>query len=541
MPTPKKNQKSPPAGGEKPARRVEIYDTTLRDGAQGEDVSYSVEDKLRIAQKLDELGLHYIEGGWPGANPKDILFFEEMKKVALKSAKLVAFGATRKSSNKVSEDPNIRSLLEAGADFVTIFGKSWDMHVTDALGITLRKNLELISDSIDYLKSKGKRVFYDAEHFFDGYLARPDYALKTLEAAQEAGAECLILCDTNGGTMPWQVREIFRTVRNTLTTRLGIHTHNDSEMAVANALVAVELGVSQVQGTVNGLGERCGNANLCSILPNLKLKMNIDCISDAQLTRLKEVSRFVSEIANLPHNKHQAYVGESAFAHKGGIHVHAVRKKSETYEHVLPAKVGNRQRILVSDYAGKSSLLEKAKEYKISLSDDNPRLKEILQNLKDLEHQGFQFEGAEGSFELMMKKALGTHQRFFDLVGFRVIVEKRREGEPPISEATIMVKVDGQTEHTAAIGQGPVNALDNALRRALEKFYPVLSEVKLLDYKVRVLAASDGTGSKVRVLIESGDGLKKWGTVGVSENIIEASWQALVDSIEYKLLNESSS
>lgn len=541
MPTPKKNQESAPGGGAKPMRQIEIYDTTLRDGAQGEDVSYSVEDKLRIVQKLDELGLHYIEGGWPGANPKDILFFEEMKKVTLKSAKLVAFGATRKSSNKVSDDPNIRSLLDAGTDFVTIFGKSWDMHVTDALGITLKKNLELISDSIGYLKSKGKRVFYDAEHFFDGYRARPDYALKTLEAAQKAGAECLILCDTNGGTMPWQVREIFQTVQKELTTRLGIHTHNDSEMAVANALVAVELGVSQVQGTINGLGERCGNANLCSILPNLQLKMKIPCISDQQLARLQEVSRFVSEIANLPHNKHQPYVGESAFAHKGGIHVHAVRKKAETYEHVLPGKVGNRQRILVSDYAGKSSLLEKAKEYQISLSDDNPRLKEILQNLKELEHQGFQFEGAEGSFELMMKKALGKHKRFFDLVGFRVIVEKRKEGEPSISEATIMVKVDGQTEHTAAIGQGPVNALDNALRRALEKFYPILSEVKLLDYKVRVLAASGGTGSKVRVLIESGDGLKKWGTVGVSENIIEASWQALVDSIEYKLLNESSS
>jgi 2-isopropylmalate synthase len=541
MPTPRKNKKSAPGGGEKPMRQIEIYDTTLRDGAQGEDVSYSVEDKLRIVQKLDELGLHYIEGGWPGANPKDILFFEEMKKVALKSAKLVAFGATRKSSNKVSDDPNIRALREAGTEWVTLFGKSWDMHVTDALGITLKKNLELISDSIAYLKSKGKRIFYDAEHFFDGYRSRPDYALQTLEAAQKAGAECLILCDTNGGTMPWQVREIFQVVRNTLTTRLGIHTHNDSEMAVANALVAVELGVSQVQGTINGLGERCGNANLCSILPNLQLKMKVHCITDEQLSHLKDVSRFVSEIANLPHNKHQPYVGESAFAHKGGIHVHAVRKKAETYEHVLPGKVGNRQRILVSDYAGKSSLLEKAKEYKISLSDDNPRLKEILQNLKDLEHQGFQFEGAEGSFELMMKKALGKHKRFFDLVGFRVIVEKRQEGEPPISEATIMVKVDGQTEHTAAIGHGPVNALDNALRRALEKFYPVLSEVKLLDYKVRVLAASGGTGAKVRVLIESGDGLKKWGTVGVSENIIEASWQALVDSIEYKLLNESSS
>lgn len=515
---------------------VEIYDTTLRDGAQAEDVSFSVEDKLLIAQKLDALGLHYIEGGWPGANPKDILFFEEMKKISLKSAKLVAFGATRKSSNKVSEDPNIQSLIGAGTEWVTIFGKSWDLHVTDALGITLKKNLEIISDSIDYLKSKGKRVFYDAEHFFNGYLARPDYALKTLETAQKAGAECLILCDTNGGMMPWQVREIFEVATREIKGSYGIHTHNDSEMAVANALTAVELGVAQVQGTVNGFGERCGNANLCSILPNLKLKMKVDCISDEQLKNLQEVSRFVSEIANLPHNKHQPYVGESAFAHKGGIHVHAVRKKAETYEHVPPGKVGNRQRVLISDYAGKSSLLEKAKEYKISLAADSHRVKEILHQLKELEHQGFQFEGAEGSFELIMKKALGKHKRFFNLVGFRVIIEKRKEGEAPISEATIMVDVNGQIEHTAAIGNGPVNALDHALRRALEKFYPVLSDVKLLDYKVRVLAASDGTGSKVRVLIESGDGETKWGTVGVSENIIEASWQALVDSIEYKLL-----
>ncbi len=517
-------------------RQIEIYDTTLRDGAQSEDVSFSVEDKLLITKKLDDLGVHFIEGGWPGANPKDILYFEEMKKVSLKSARLVAFGSTRKSRNKVSEDPNIQALIHAGTEIVTLFGKSWDMHVFDALGITLKKNLEIISDSILYLRSKGVRVFYDAEHFFDGYLARPDYALKTLEAAETAGAERLILCDTNGGMMPWQVREILTVVREAFRGPLGIHTHNDSEMAVANALTAVELGVQQVQGTINGFGERCGNANLCSILPNLKLKMNINCISDEQLKHLLDVSRFVSEIANLPHNKHQAYVGEAAFAHKGGIHVHAVRKKAETYEHIPPGKVGNRQRVLISDYGGRSNLLEKAKEYKINLTADNPRLEEILANLKDLEHRGFQFEGAEGSFELVMKKALGRHKRFFNLVGFRVIVEKRQESEHPLAEATIMVDVNGQVEHTAAIGSGPVNALDNALRKALEKFYPVLSDVKLLDYKVRVLSAGAGTGSKVRVLIESGDGEKTWGTVGVSENIIEASWQALVDSIEYKLL-----
>ncbi|MCG3110928.1 MAG: citramalate synthase [Candidatus Manganitrophus sp. SB1] len=516
---------------------VEIYDTTLRDGAQSEDVSFSVEDKLRIVQKLDELGLHYIEGGWPGANPKDITFFEEMKKIPLKSSKLVAFGATRKSRNKVSEDPNIKALAEAGTEVVTLFGKSWDLHVTEALGITLKKNLEIISDSIEYLRSQGKRVFYDAEHFFSGYLAKPDYALKTLEAAKRAGAECIILCDTNGGTMPWQLREALEVVQREIGGSLGIHTHNDSEMAVANALTAVEIGVTQVQGTMNGFGERCGNANLCSLLPNLKLKMKINCIADGQLKRLREVSHFVSEIANLPHNKHQPYVGDAAFAHKGGIHVHAVRKNAETYEHVAPSKVGNRQRVLISDNAGKSNLLEKAKEFRINLASDSPHLTEILEQLKEREHQGYQFEGAEGSFELMMKKALGKHQKFFDLVGFRVIVEKRKGSEETFCEATIMVEVGGQVEHTAATGNGPVNALDHALRKALEKFYPALSQVKLLDYKVRVLTASDGTGSKVRVLIESGDGEKNWGTVGVSENIIEASWQALVDSIEYKLLN----
>ncbi|MFQ5597181.1 MAG: citramalate synthase [Nitrospiria bacterium] len=516
---------------------ITIYDTTLRDGAQSEDVSFSVEDKLRIAKKIDSLGIHFIEGGWPGANPKDIFFFEEMKKVELKSAKLVAFGATRRWRSKTAEDQNLQDLVKAGTEWVTLFGKSWDLHVTDALGITLQQNLEIIGDSIEYLISKGKRVFYDAEHFFDGYLARPDYALRTLEVARKAGADTLILCDSNGGMLPWQIEEIVKSVLKEIDGPFGIHTHNDAETAVANALIAVSAGITQLQGTINGYGERCGNANLCSILPNMKLKMGIEVISDDQLTQLKEVSRYVSEIGNLPHNKRQPYVGESAFAHKGGIHVHAVRKKSETYEHIPPGRVGNRQRILISDYAGKSSLLEKAKTYNIPLADDSPQVKTILNQLKGLEHEGFQFEGAEGSFELMMKRALGTKSAFFELIGFRVIDEKRKRDEKSISEATIRVSVGGQVEHTAAIGNGPVNALDHALRRALEKFYPVLSEVKLLDYKVRVLTASHGTASKVRVLIESGDGKKKWGTVGVSENIISASWQALVDSIEYKLLS----
>jgi len=517
-------------------QEITLYDTTLRDGAQSEDISFSVEDKVRIAQKIDELGIHFIEGGWPGANPKDILFFEKMKSIPLKSAKIVAFGATRKWRNKTAEDKNLQGLLRAETEWITLFGKTWDFHVTDALGITLEQNLEIISDSINYLKSKGKKVIYDAEHFFDGYLARPDYAIQTLEAAHKAGAEWLILCDTNGGTMPWQIKEILQTVTKAISAPLGIHAHNDSELAVANTLTAVSEGITQVQGTINGYGERCGNANLCSILPNLKLKMGIDVISDDQLQHLREVSRYVSEIGNMPHNKRQPFVGDSAFAHKGGIHVHAVRHQSETYEHIPPNKVGNRQRILISDYAGKSSLLEKAKSYNIPLSDDSPQVQTLLNKLKDLEHEGFQFEGAEASFELMMKRALGPQKSFFELIAFRVIDEKRKIDEKSISEATIRVSVDGQIEHTAAIGNGPVNALDHALRQALEKFYPVLSEVKLLDYKVRVLAARDGTASRVRVLIESGDGKKKWGTVGVSDNIISASWQALVDSIEYKLI-----
>jgi len=517
---------------------VEIYDTTLRDGAQAEDVSFSVEDKLRIVEKLDELGVHYIEGGWPGANPKDIEFFKEVRHLPLKNSMVVAFGSTRRASQRVERDPTLQALLATGTSVITIFGKSWDLHVTEALGVSLKKNLDMISDSVTYLKSKSRRVFYDAEHFFDGFKANPEYGMKTLRMAHQAGADCLILCDTNGGTMPWDLREIFAVVAQEFSAPLGIHAHNDAEMAVANSITAVQMGAVQVQGTINGFGERCGNANLCSIIPNLKLKMKVDCLTDQQLRHLKEVSRFVSEIANLSANKHQPYVGESAFAHKGGVHVHAVRKKPDTYEHVPPELIGNRQRILISDYGGKSSLLQKAVEYRIRIPEKSPTLRKLLDTLKELESQGYQFEGAEGSFELLMKKAVGTHKRFFDLIGFRVIVEKRKEREQPISEATILLKVGGEIEHTAAVGSGPVNALDNALRKALEKFYPQLKEVQLLDYKVRVLAAQSGTAAKVRVLIESGDRKRKWGTVGVSENIIEASWQALVDSIEYKLLKE---
>jgi 2-isopropylmalate synthase len=521
------------------ASGLEIYDTTLRDGAQAEDVSFSVDDKVRIARKLDELGVQFIEGGWPGANPKDIEFFRLAKTMPFKHATVIAFGATRRASNPVQKDSNIRALLASETDTITLFGKSWTLHVTDALGITPAKNLELIGDSVAYLKSKGRRIFYDAEHFFDGFKTNPEYALETLRRAVESGAERIILCDTNGGTMPWEVRDIVALVKGECAAPLGIHAHNDADMAVANSLVAIESGVVQVQGTINGIGERCGNANLCSIVPNLELKMKRTVLGERRLAHLREVSNFVTEIANLMPNKHQPYVGDSAFAHKGGVHIHAVRKNPATYEHIIPERVGNRQRMLVSDYTGRSGLHAKVESYGIKLPRDHAKLPELLATLKDLESQGYQFEGAEGSLELVLRKALGRHQPSFELLGFRVIVEKRRTDEVPVSEATVMIKVGHAVEHQAAVGAGPVNALDHALRKALEKFYPQLAEVKLLDYKVRVLTASQGTASKVRVLLESGDHKETWGTVGVSENIMEASWQALADSIEYKLLQDT--
>jgi 2-isopropylmalate synthase len=514
---------------------LEIYDTTLRDGAQAEDVSFSAEDKVRVAQQLDELGVQFIEGGWPGANPKDIEFFRMIKETPLRHATVVAFGSTRKASNPVQKDPNIRALLDAETHIITLFGKSWSLHVSDALNIPLSKNLEIIADSVAHLRSKHRRVFYDAEHFFDGYKTNPDYALETIRRAVAAGAERVILCDTNGGTMPWEIRDMCQVVRRECPVPLGIHAHNDCEMAVANSLVAIETGVMQVQGTINGIGERCGNANLCSIIPNLQLKMKRPALGE-RLHHLKNVSSFVTEIANLMPSKHQPYVGDSAFAHKGGVHIHAVLKNPATYEHIVPSLVGNRQRMLVSDYAGRSGLVDKVEAFGIKLDKDHAKVQELIATLKERESEGYQFEGAEGSFELLMRKAMGTHQPSFQLMGFRVIVEKRQDHGNSMSEATVMVRVGDAVEHAAAAGAGPVNALDHALRKALEKFYPELREVKLLDYKVRVLSANKGTESKVRVLIESGDHKDKWGTVGVSENVMEASWQALADSIEYKLL-----
>jgi len=521
--------------------RVWLYDTTLRDGTQAEDVSFLVADKIRIAQKLDDLGIDYIEGGWPGSNPKDIAFFKDVRKVKLNHAKIAAFGSTRRAKVTPDKDNNIRTLIQAEPDTVTIFGKTWDFHVHEALRISLEENLELINDSLAYLKEHVGEVVYDAEHFFDGYKANPEYALKTLQAAAQANVDCIVLCDTNGGSMPFEVAEIIKVVKKHIKTPLGIHTHNDGECAVANSLVAVENGVVHVQGTINGFGERCGNANLCSIIPALKLKMGRECISDEQLRNLRQLSRTIYELANLVPGKHQAYVGNSAFAHKGGVHVSAIQRHPETYEHIRPEKVGNVTRVLVSDLSGRSNILAKAEEFNVNIDSKDPVTLEILEKIKELENQGFQFEGAEASFELLMRRALGTLRSFFSVIGFRVIDTKRHEDEMPSSEATVQVKVGGKIEHTAAEGNGPVNALDNAMRKALEQFYPHLKEMKLYDYKVRVLPAGKGTASMIRVLIESGDKSGRWGTVGVSDNIIDASYQALVDAIQYKLLRDQES
>lgn len=517
---------------------LKIYDTTLRDGAQGEGISFSLEDKLRIVKKLDELGIHYIECGWPGSNPKDEIFFQEVKRLKFSRAKICAFGSTRKRDCSTEEDSNIQALLAAKTDVVAIVGKSWDFHVRKALETTLDENLKMIYETVCFLKSRKKEVVYDAEHFFDGYKANRDYALKTLEKAHESGANYLCLCDTNGGTLPWEIKEIVGVVKAKFPKAgLGIHTHNDNDMAVANSLVAVKCGVGMVQGTINGYGERCGNANLCSVIPNLQLKLQVDCLDDNRLQMLTDVSRFVSELANLPPRENQPYVGKSAFTHKGGVHISAVRKHESTYEHINPVLVGNERRILVSELSGQSAILDKAGDYGLDFTKNDPQVKEILKNVKKLEHVGYQFEGAEGSFELLVKKATGKHKKFFELESFRVLVEKRG-AKDIISEAVIRIMVNGERKYAVAEGDGPVNALDNALRTILEDVYPQLKEMKLIDYKVRVLNEGVGTTAKVRVLVESGDHEGTWGTVGVSENIIEASWQALLDSIEYKLLKD---
>jgi len=553
--------------------KVQLYDTTLRDGAQQAGISFSVEDKLKICQKLDELGIDFIEGGWPGSNPKDTEFFAKARNLNLSHSTLVAFGSTRHAGCRVEEDSNLQALLEAKTKVVTIVGKAWDKQVTQVLETTLEENLSMITDSISYLRVKEMRVFFDAEHFFDGYKGNPEYTLQVAATAAKAGAECVVLCDTNGGTLPSQVVEAIKAVRDCFASLamtaipLGIHTHNDAELAVANSLAAVEAGAKQVQGTVNGYGERCGNTNLCSIIPTLKLKMGIDCVTDQQLSKLSEVSRYVSELANMPHSgrlpygvtdqqlsklsevsryvselanmPHSGrlpYVGDDAFTHKGGIHVSGLMKWEDSYQHINPNLVGNQPRVVISELAGKGSIIFKAKERGLPIP-EGKKMEEVLKQIKLLENQGFQYDVAEASFDLLLRRAQPDYQPPFELVDFMIVVEKRRRPptrgnhEEPLSEATIKVKVDNRVVHTAAEGDGPVNALDQALRKALIQFYPDLSAIKLIDYKVRILEETAGTAAQVRVLIESSDGKENWRTVGSSTNIIEASWLALADSI----------
>jgi 2-isopropylmalate synthase len=519
-------------------RTLIIYDTTLRDGGQSEGISYTAEDKIKIAKKLDEFGVDYIEAGWPGSNPKDIHFFKKATDLEWENAKIAAFGSTRRANCNVSRDENIGLLLKANTPAVAIFGKSWDLHVTEGLRTTLEKNLQMISDSISYLKDKNKTVIYDAEHYFDGYKNNPHYALETLNAAIEAGADCLVLCDTNGGTLPKQLETIIEKTRTQdITSSFGIHAHNDSDVAVANSLLAIQQGFDHVQGTINGYGERCGNANLCSVIANAALKLDVGLNKNLNLKALTRVSRYISEITNVPQRDELPFVGNSAFAHKGGIHVSAIGRNPKTYEHIDPALIGNHQRILISDQSGRSNVIFKAEEIGLDIKGDNDNVKKIVDHLKELEHYGYQYEAADGSFEIMARKATGEYHPFFELQGAKVIIEKREESSA-YSEAVCKVLVDGVIEHTAADGHGPVDALDKALRKALEPFYPSLKKLHLVDYKVRVLDSSAATASKVRVLIESADDDSVWGTVGVSENIIQASWQALVDSIRYKLLKE---
>jgi len=516
-------------------KSVELYDTTLRDGAQGEGITFSLDDKLKIAKKLDELGFHYVEGGWPGSNPKDMAFFKRVKNIPFKNTVITAFSSTRKPGVKPEEDYNMRCLVESAAGTVTIFGKSWDFHVEKALETTLAENLCMITDSIAYLVSKGLTVFYDAEHFFDGYKANTDYALATLDAAVKGGAARVILCDTNGGTMPWEITDIINVVKKRIEVPLGIHCHNDSELAVANSLAGVQAGCIQVQGTVNGYGERCGNANLCSVIPNLSYKCNLETLPGDNVKKITELSRFVSELANMNPVSSQPYVGASAFAHKGGVHVSALQKNPRTYEHIEPELVGNSRRVLVSELSGMSNLLYKYRELDIDVRDAGKDGRHVLEEIKEMEHRGYQFEGAEGSFALRVRKAYHGYREPFTLNNLRIIIEMRDDGQV-CSEAVIKMTVGDYEVHTAAEGNGPVNALDNALRKALNDFFPEIKEMHLSDYKVRVLEGKDGTGALVRVLVETTDGRKNWGTIGVSPNIIEASWQALVDSIAYGLL-----
>lgn len=513
---------------------VYLYDTTLRDGTQGEGISLSADDKIKIAQRLDDFGFHYIEGGWPGSNPKDAEFFERAKGINFQHAKLTAFGSTLKKDKLPEDDISIQMLLEAGTPVVTLVGKSWDLHVTEVLETSLSNNLDMIGKSVAYFVERGKEVVYDAEHFFDGYKANPEYALKTLTAAAENGAHIVVLCDTNGGTLPWEIEEICKTMGGKIDVAFGIHAHDDGGCGVANTLAAVRVGAQQVQGTINGYGERVGNANLCTIIPDLQLKMGKSCIPEDSLSQLTDLSYYIAEVANLPHDKQYPYVGASAFAHKGGIHVAAMLKTEQSYQHIDPTLVGNQRRTLVSELSGRGNVLDKSQQ--LGLEVDGEQAKVVLAKIKSLEAQGFTFESAEGSLNLMLEQLQPDYQPPFELIDFTVVVE-HRQGRGILAEATVKVRIGDEIVHTAADGNGPVNALDAALRKALIDIYPALADVRLSDYKVRILDSESGTSAAVRVLIDTKNGTRQWSTVGASPNIIEASWRALSDSYKYALLN----
>lgn len=514
--------------------KVIFYDTTLRDGTQSEGISLSLQDKIQIAKRLDSFGMHYIEGGWPGSNPKDLAFFKEIRKAGIRKAKIAAFGSTRRMNTRVQDDVNIKSLLESKTKVVTIFGKSWDFHVTEVFRTSLKENLQMIYDSVAYLKSKKLEVIYDAEHFFDGFKHNPEYALKAIQQAVRAGADNISLCDTNGGTLPHEIRHAILKVKRAVKTPLGIHCHNDSELAVANSVQAVGEGVVLIQGTVNGLGERCGNANLMSILPILQLKMGLKCFPEKKLKELTQVSRYVSEICNMPVPINQPYTGRAAFAHKGGVHINAMAKNPGTYEHMNPEIIGNHRRFLVSELGGKTNIMMKAKELELDLGKESAEARTIMSEIQRLENEGYQFEAAEASFEMLVHRLTGKLKNFFEVKKVAVRTEDIG-GSAPSSVAEVKVTAKGQDYYEVADGDGPVNALDRALRKALRRSYPVIDETHLTDYKVRVVNSEAGTAAKVRVFIQFQDKDKTWTTVGVNENIIEASWKALVDAIQYKL------
>ena len=518
--------------------QVKIFDSTLRDGAQGQGISFSLEDKLKIVKVLDEMNIDYIEAGNPGSNPKDMEFFKRLKEINLNNSKIAAFGSTRKPNIKAEDDKNLKDLLSSGADTVVVFGKSWSFQVTEIIKTSLDENIQMIKDTIKYLCENGKEVFFDAEHFYDGYKENKDYAMAALKAAEQAGAKVAVLCDTNGGTLPQEIYDITKAVRNEINIEIGIHSHDDMGMAVANSIMAVEAGAKQVQGTFIGIGERCGNANLSAIIPALKLKLGYEVLKGAELVNLTKSARYIAEICNITLMDQSPFVGNSAFAHKGGMHIDAVTKAPRSYEHIDPEIVGNKRRFLVSEVSGKSTILQEIKKIFPNISKDDSSVQKITDKLKELEYEGYQFEGAEGTVELVIRKTIGKYKPFFKLNHFKIIGEQPYGSEDFSSTAVINITVDGQTEMTAAEGEGPVNALDKAIRKALEVFYPELKQARLVDYKVRVLDSESATEAKVRVLIESTDGIESWSTVGVSRDVIQASWIALVDSIEYKLIKD---